>query len=513
MRSILLTTLALLTTLSAFGQSETTKSTTFDTLSYCQSSAYCYNTVGSNDGTTWGTMFPASALSGQHYLHGVRLYVSHSGTYSLMLYQGGTEAPQVLTDSLSYQLTASGAWVDCPLAHIRPLDTTRSLWVVFHNTDVAAPAAYCVFTGDSNSSLIRSQGQWSYLKRVMPDIDPYPTWMIAAVTGSNLLVNIDGPTHLSTATAATFTVNGPAEAIYNWTLEGAEPATGEGDSVTASWSQTGHYTVSVTAIWEGDTATAQTTVEVFDCSSPYELPFVCGFEPTDNFDCWSFIDADGDGNNWDLQRWSGNRAHSGEGVSGSASYGNNIFNPVLHPDNWMITPELHIPPSGANLSWWAGSADARHFAEYYSVTVSTTGAEPDQFTHTLYADTLRSADYQQMEVSLASFAGQDIRIAFRHHDCSNEYWLLIDDIEVTPVTGLDKCSAAECHLYPNPTTGQVYIDGLDIKEICVTDACGRQLFRTEATHALDLRPYCNGVYFVRVTTATGTTVKKIVKRN
>ena len=45
----------------------------------------------------------------------------------------------------------------------------------------------------------------------------------------------------------------------------------------------------------------------------------------------------------------------------------------------------------------------------------------------------------------------------------------------------------------------------------MTDACGRQLLRTHTAHALDLRPYGNGVYFVRITSDKGTIVKKVVK--
>ena len=514
MRHILLTTLALLTTLSAFGQSQTTKSATLDTLSYCQPNAYCYNTVGGNNGTTWGVCFPASEMSGRRYLHGVRLYVSHPGTYSLMLYQGGTDAPQQRIDSLGYRFSANGAWVDCPLGGILPLDTTSSLWVVFFNSDVSAPASYCVFTGDSNSSFVCTEGQWSYIQQVMPGMDPYPTWMIAAITGNSLTVDIEGPSNLLVGDSVTFTAHGPTNADYQWTLEGGTPATGTDRSIIATWSQPGRYNVSVTAIAEGDTATAQTTLEVFDCSIPLQLPFACGFEPTDNFGCWTFLDADGDGNNWNLQRWTGDRAHTGEGVAASASRGNNAFNPALHPDNWMITPEIHITSSGAVLSWWAGNASNRAFAERYSVLASTSGTDPDQFTVTLFSDTLQSSDYQYMQVTLpSSLLGQDIRIAFRHHDCSNIYWLLIDDIELHTVATIEEHPATECHLYPNPTTGLVHIDGLHIKEVSVTDASGRQLLRTETSRTLDLRSYGKGVYFVRIISDEGSTIKKIVKSN
>ena len=511
MKNILLTVLALLTAMTAYGQQESPKTQSLDTLSYCTPNAYCYNTVGGNNGTTWGVCFPASELSGRRYLHGVRLYVSRPGTYSLMLYQGGTDAPQQRLDSLSYRFTANGAWVDCTLDGMLPLDTASSLWVVFSNTDVSAPAAYCVFTGDSNSSLVCTEGRWSYIQRVMPGMDPYPTWMIAAVTGNELTVDIEGPSAMLTALPATFTAHGPTNADYQWTLEGGNPATGTDRSITAVWDQPGLYNISVTAIAEGDTVSAQTTLEVFDCSTPKELPFACGFEPTQHLGCWTFLDADGDGNGWDFQRWTGDHAHTGEGVAASASRSNNIFNPALHPDNWMITPEIRIPASGATLSWWAGNASNRAYAERYSVLASTSGTDSNQFTVTLFSDTLHSSEYQHMEVSLASLAGQTVYLAFRHHDCSNVYWLLIDDIEVTETVAIDECTAAKFHLYPNPTTGLLHIDGPHIKEVSVTDACGRQLLRTHTAHALDLRPYGNGVYFVRITSDEGTIVKKVVK--
>ena len=506
--------LALLSALTAHGQISLPKSQHPDTLSYCSSEAYYYNAVGSIDsnGTRWGACFPPSALTGRHYLTGARLYIPQPGTYSLMLYQGGIEAPQTHLDSVAYRFDASVGWMECPLSRLMPLDTSQSLWVVFHNNDVSAPAAYCIFTGDSNSSLIYSQNQWNYLQRVMSGLDPYPTWLIAALTANHMDIHIHTPSRVMAADSARFSTNGPDDASYQWTFEGASPATATGRTVATLWEQTGTYSVNVTAIYGDDTVTAQTTVEVFDCSTPHETPFTCGFEPEESLVCWTFVDADGDGNGWNTQQWAGVHAHTGEGVAASASRGNNVFNPALHPDNWMISPEVSIPASGATLSWWAGSASSRSFAEYYSVLVSSTGSEPAQFTHTLYADSLHSPDYQHHTASLAAFAGQTVRIAFRHHNCASKYWLLVDDIEVNATVGIDGTDArASFRLYPNPTTGLLHIDGPDFNEVCVTDACGRQLLCSKRARTLDLQPYGNGVYFVHITSGEGTSIKKIVK--
>lgn len=71
------------------------------------------------------------------------------------------------------------------------------------------------------------------------------------------------------------------------------------------------------------------------------------------------------------------------------------------------------------------------------------------------------------------------------------------------------------YVYPNPATDVVYIratKGEDVKEIEVSDMCGRVVFRG-VDQVINTREWTSGLYWFKMTSAKGTsTIKKIVKQ-
>ncbi len=158
---------------------------------------------------------------------------------------------------------------------------------------------------------------------------------------------------------------------------------------------------------------------------PWLQDFEGGALPED----FTFIDSDGDGNNW---QYSGQlTAHSGTGLIYSQSYINNVG--ALNPDNWMILPAFTLPSDASDLkfSWWVRGQDANYAAEYYSVYIATTYDSLADFlaTTAVYAGTA-TGEYVKHGVDLASYAGQTIYVAFRHHNVTDMFYLNIDDIRI-----------------------------------------------------------------------------------
>lgn len=149
---------------------------------------------------------------------------------------------------------------------------------------------------------------------------------------------------------------------------------------------------------------------------------------------WTAIDNDGDGYGWDADYWPALSTtpygHNGtSGVVASASYINNVG--ALSPDNWLITPALAIPAANAQptLTFWTR---VYGFDEPIEVLVSTTGATVASFTSSaVLSQTITSDDYSQLTVDLSAYANQTIYIAFVHRNSTDNYWLLVDDIEVS----------------------------------------------------------------------------------
>ena len=125
----------------------------------------------------------------------------------------------------------------------------------------------------------------------------------------------------------------------------------------------------------------------------------------------------------------------------------------IMPQDWLITPRIAIPATGAHISWWvAGYAEDFPDNSYYVLVAD----EPtfDNPTN-LYNETVHSGTFAQRVANLTGFEGQDIYIAFVHTTNTNEietsYGLVIDDILIEEGVGIEEHTAsATVSVYPNP---------------------------------------------------------------
>ena len=180
------------------------------------------------------------------------------------------------------------------------------------------------------------------------------------------------------------------------------------------------------------------TINTFPWSEGFEGTTAAGF---------SFIDADGDGNNWVFGTAPSMNVHGGNGCIYSASWLNNT---VLTPNNWMILPAFELPADASefNLSWFARGQDPSYANEHYSVYVCTTGNTPADFTATTPVyDGVSTDEYVKYTVDLSTYGGQTIFIAFRHWNSTDVFYLNIDDIRVggaeAPEVSVDGPAAVE----------------------------------------------------------------------
>ena len=157
---------------------------------------------------------------------------------------------------------------------------------------------------------------------------------------------------------------------------------------------------------------------------------------------WSSIDADGDGYGWDHYNAS---SHSGGwGFVYSQSWVNNR---ILYPDNYLVSPIVSFS-AGSFVTFYARAQDASYAAEHFGVAISTTSnTDPNDFT-TIQEWTLSAkgrgtltevprggnrvvGNWYQYTVDLSAYAGQSGYVAIRHFNCSDMYWIDIDDISIS----------------------------------------------------------------------------------
>lgn len=142
---------------------------------------------------------------------------------------------------------------------------------------------------------------------------------------------------------------------------------------------------------------------------------------------WTSNDADADGEDWFLYAID---VHEGLQCAASASW---VDPSALTPDNWLITPQVSIPNDGNNyvLEWYSAAQDPAWPQDHYGVYISTTNTDPASFV-SVYQETIADDvwDYRSVTLPAATYGGQQIYVAFRHWDCSDWFYMKIDDVQI-----------------------------------------------------------------------------------
>ena len=145
---------------------------------------------------------------------------------------------------------------------------------------------------------------------------------------------------------------------------------------------------------------------------------------------WAFIDADGDGFNWDyiyedaIKGW---LAHSGCGIVYSNSFvslSENYSTP-LTPDNWLVSPKAVLD---GTFKFWAIGQDPDDYAEHFQVYVSTTSATDVTTFEPVSEEFVATSEYAEYTVDLSAYAGKTGWITIRHFNVTDMFRLIVDDI-------------------------------------------------------------------------------------
>ncbi|MCQ2302434.1 MAG: choice-of-anchor J domain-containing protein, partial [Bacteroidales bacterium] len=197
------------------------------------------------------------------------------------------------------------------------------------------------------------------------------------------------------------------------------------------------------AMWEGETP-GPTPVDGDEWAYSFD----------NGFDGWTTINADGDDHNWYHSNDAGNHStlaitsHTGAGHMMSESYCNSTYG-ALHPDEYLVAPAQSAIVNGSTFSFWACAQDENYAAEHFGVAISTTGntnaadfttisewtmiAKGGRETNpaaTRNGEGTREGNWYNYSVDLSAYAGQNVWIAIRHFNCSDQFILCMDDAQL-----------------------------------------------------------------------------------
>lgn len=109
-----------------------------------------------------------------------------------------------------------------------------------------------------------------------------------------------------------------------------------------------------------------------------------------------------------------------------------------------------------------------------------------------------------------------LKVKAVYPECESEFALTAegdDFIRITNVS-VEENQLAHVKLYPNPTSGQLSIEGVEMASVSVYDLVGQCVMQTTAAdgHAvLDMSQLQNGIYLIKVSTANGSVMQRVVK--
>ena len=194
---------------------------------------------------------------------------------------------------------------------------------------------------------------------------------------------------------------------------------------------------------------------------------------------WTNIDNDGDGHMWYHSTEAGNHStmavtsHSGAGHVMGESYCNATWE-ALHPDDYLVSPQQYAIATGSTISLWACTQDVSYPAEHFGFAIST-GSNTNASDFTTIAEwtitakgagkgivgrngrNTREGNWYQFSADLSDYAGQNVWIAVRHFNCTDQFILDIDDIELSiaskGINAILGATAYACNAYggTNPT--------------------------------------------------------------
>lgn len=229
------------------------------------------------------------------------------------------------------------------------------------------------------------------------------------------------------------------------------------------------------------------------------------------FDGWTGIDADGDGHTWELH----NTTTSG-GMDGTYGLYSSCYNAgELTPDNYIFTSETYLITENSQLHFFHCQSDIIYFNENFGVIVSEDGINFLEIWSKKYTEPYPNDKWGEEFVDLSEYAGKNMYIGFRHHNCSgvDANGIRIDNVELTSVESVAE-NEISFNVYPNPVENQLLIETeKEITNITIFTVNGVMMYEGRYNkEGIDISGLNAGVYFVKIAIDNHEIIEKIIKK-
>lgn len=238
------------------------------------------------------------------------------------------------------------------------------------------------------------------------------------------------------------------------------------------------------------------------------------FESPEARNMWTISELDGDTDTWEFLDATINEVDSFTGYF-AASF--SWYFEAFTPDNTLTSPAILLPTTGPlQLSFKVAAGDEELFDEHYAVYVipadaTFTGTETPVFEETLDGGYLAAAKVVNVDVS--AFQGQNVKLVFRHYNCTDIFYIGIDDVEIIQTNlSVSDTKNQRLKIYPNPTSDFVEISNVkDLKIVRIFDLTGKLVLQS-ANSKIDVRQLPKGQYILNVHAGEQISSQKFIKK-
>ncbi len=272
----------------------------------------------------------------------------------------------------------------------------------------------------------------------------------------------------------------------------------------------GPHTLVVYTHLAGDVVTSNDTVtETITHIIPVAAPFAMGFEPTENMEGWSIVDANNDAYQWEITASGGNTAPY------CMTYTYNVSSAA---NDWLITSCFNLDAAKTyQLSYYYKAASAT-YPEKMKVFIGTDNTVAALTTLLANHSNIVSTSYLQGTATFTVPSTGIYYLGFQCYSAADEYILYLDDINVSDVTGVETIEQQPAiSIIPNPATDKfTVITDSDESNITVLNTYGSVVYSTTSHSSQTIiytGSFSSGIYFVKTETAKGINIQKIIIGN
>ena len=145
---------------------------------------------------------------------------------------------------------------------------------------------------------------------------------------------------------------------------------------------------------------------------------------------WTANDLNNDGQGWSILNASSLNSALGSGSLMSFSYVNQVG---ITPNNLITSPSIDLTSvTGSNLFLFYDQLTNTNYPdEHYAVYVTTSNDPATIVASTpVFETTVSNGSLVTKSINLTSFIGQTVYVSFRHFNCFDQYYLVIDNVKI-----------------------------------------------------------------------------------